>query len=176
MGAVAVAAAVAGGVAAGTQSPALMAVGPTKLDTEFTAVFTIGDRTIRQFRYADAGELNYTFTVRNSGRFPVTVAGLAEKQQPSRLLRFVRIGDADGTSEVRIGAGDEAEVWLTVGMDGCETLSARAGSYLDTVRVRVESFGMFDDEVTLELPEELRTGSPREAFCPDATSTSRPRA
>jgi hypothetical protein len=28
--------------------------------------------------------------------------------------------------------------------------------------------------VTLRLPEELHTGSPREAFCPESTATSRP--
>jgi len=27
---------------------------------------------------------------------------------------------------------------------------------------------------TLRLPEELHTGSPREAFCPESTATSRP--
>ena len=30
------------------------------------------------------------------------------------------------------------------------------------------------DDVSVTLPEELHTGSPREAFCPNSTATSRP--
>ena len=33
---------------------------------------------------------------------------------------------------------------------------------------------VFEDAVTLVLPEEIHTGSPREAFCPQSTATSRP--
>jgi hypothetical protein len=40
--------------------------------------------------------------------------------------------------------------------------------------VRTEQAGVFDDDVTITLPEELHTGSPREAFCPESTATSRP--
>ncbi len=167
---------VAGGVAVGAQAPDLSAHGPTELDTEDTGVFTIGDRTIRQFRYEDDGEVEYTFTVSNHDRYPVTLTGLAADQESSRLLSYRDLHAADGSSAVRVGAGGTAEVTLTIGMDGCETLSARAGSYATEVNVRAESLGIFDDEVILRLPEELRTGSPREASCPDATATSRPRA
>ena len=60
-------------------------------------------------------------------------------------------------------------------MDGCETLSSR----VRLVR-RARSWsaptqaGMFEDTVTVTLPEEIHTGSPREAFCPESTATSRP--
>ena len=167
---------VTGGVAVAAQSPDLAADGPTGMDTEYTGVFTIGERTIRQFRYEDDDQVDYTFMVSNPGRFPLTLVGLAEDQQPSRLLTPRALHGADGSSEIRIDAGGSEQVTLTIGMDGCETLSARAGSYLTTLEVRAESLGVFDDVVTITLPEELRTGSPREAFCPDATSTSRPRA
>lgn len=167
---------VAGGVALAAQSPELSADGPTELDTAYTGVFTIGERTIRQFRYEDDDEVDYTFTVTNPGRMPVTLVGLAEEQEPSRLLSPRGLQGADGSTEIRIGAGGREEVTVTIGMDGCESLSARAGSYLTTLRVRAESLGLFDDDVTITLPEELRTGSPREKYCPDATSTSRPRA
>ena len=33
---------------------------------------------------------------------------------------------------------------------------------------------MFEDTSSSTLPEEIHTGSPREAFCPDSTATSRP--
>ena len=59
-------------------------------------------------------------------------------------------------------------------MSGCESLSARAGSYVTTLAVRTETAGVFEDVVELDLPEELHTGSPREAFCPNSTATSRP--
>ena len=167
---------VTGGVAVAAQSPELAAAGPTEMDTAYTGVFTVGERTIRQFRYEDAAEVDYTFTVENPGRFPLTLVGLAEEQEPSRLLSPQALRGADGASEVRIGAGGREEVTVTIGMDGCESLSARAGSYLTTLAVRAESLGVFDDVVTITLPEELRTGSPREKYCPDATSTSRPRA
>ena len=59
-------------------------------------------------------------------------------------------------------------------MGGCETLSSRSGSFVPDVLLRTEQAGVFDDEVRLALPEELHTGSPREAFCPNSTATSRP--
>lgn len=63
---------------------------------------------------------------------------------------------------------------LALRMGGCETLSARAGSFVTQVVLRTEQAGIFDDRVTVRLPEELHTGSPREAFCPESTATSRP--
>ena len=66
----------AGGYAAAHSVPDLEAAGPTSVTgTEATAVFQVGDRTIRQVRYDDAGTLRYTFRVANRGRMPVTVLG-----------------------------------------------------------------------------------------------------
>ena len=76
--------------------------------------------------------------------------------------------------DIRLGAGETAPLTLDLGMSGCETLSARAGSFVTQVVVRTEQAGVFDDDVTIRLPEELHTGSPREAFCPESTATSRP--
>jgi hypothetical protein len=59
-------------------------------------------------------------------------------------------------------------------MSGCETLSSRAGAFVTAVRVRTQQAGLFEDTVELTLPEEIHTGSPREASCPDSTATSRP--
>jgi hypothetical protein len=59
-------------------------------------------------------------------------------------------------------------------MGGCETLSARAGSFVTEVALATERMGVVSDDVTVALPEEVHTGSPREAFCPNATATSRP--
>lgn len=167
---------VAGGVTLGAQTPELNAEGPTAMNTEFTGVFTVGERTVRQFRYEDDDEVEYTFRLTNSGRYPVTVTGLSEEQERSKLLSYRELRGADGSAQISLGAGATEEVVLRVGMDECETLSARAGSFATVVNVTTESLGLFDDEVSITLPEELRTGSPREAFCPGATTTSRPRA
>ncbi len=73
-----------------------------------------------------------------------------------------------------IAAGESEDFTLSLQMAGCETLSSRAGSFVTRVAVRTETAGMFDDTVELDLPEEVHTGSPREAFCPSSTATSRP--
>ena len=54
-------------------------------------------------------------------------------------------------------------------MGGCESLSARAGAFVTEVVVRTDR-----GDTSVPLPEELHTGSPREAFCPNSTATSRP--
>ena len=59
-------------------------------------------------------------------------------------------------------------------MVSCETLSARAGSFATHVNLSTSRAGILEDQVVVELPEEVHTGSPREAFCPRATADSRP--
>jgi hypothetical protein len=164
----------AGGMAVARSTPELRTSGPTSVTgTEATGVFQIADRTIRQVRYADQGTLRYTFEVTNDSRLPLTILGIAPQADP-RLFTFERMVGPGGAGEVRIGAGESAAVTLSLGMSGCETLSARAGSFVTQVVVRTEQAGVFDDDVTIRLPEELHTGSPREAFCPESTATSRP--
>ena len=165
----------AGGVAVARSTPTLRTSGPTSVTgTEATGVFQVADRTIRQVRYADQGTLRYTFEVTNDSRLPLTILGIAPDQADPRLFTLERLVGPGGAGEFRIGAGESARVTLSLGMSGCETLSARAGSFVTQVVVRTEQAGVFDDDVTLRLPEELHTGSPREAFCPESTATSRP--
>jgi len=166
---------VAGGVAVAREAPSLTTGGPTSVTgTEATAVFRIGDHTVRQVRYDDGGTLRYTFRVTNDGRLPVTIRGLAGGQPDSRLFTYAGLTGPDGSSGVRLGAGQTADVTLALRMGGCESLSARAGAFVSEVVVRTERAGVFDDDVRLALPEEVHTGSPREAFCPRSTATSRP--
>lgn len=158
-----------GGVAVARSTPSLRTGGPTSVTgTEATAVFTIGDRTVRQVRYDDHGILRYTFEITNDGSIPVRVVGLADRQNSPRLFHY--IGLTTGT----IDGGDTERFSLSMRMSGCETLSARAGSFVTAIRVRTERAGVFHDDVLLTLPEQLHTGSPREAFCPNSTATSRP--
>ncbi|WP_091026348.1 hypothetical protein [Nocardioides szechwanensis] len=157
------------GVAIARSTPSLEAVGPTSVSgTEATAVFEVGDRTVRQIRYDDGGTLRYTFRLENDGPLPVTVLGLDEEQADPRLFTFV------GLTEQTIGAGESADLTLAMSMGGCETLSSRSGSFVSTIAVRTQQAGLFEDVVVLALPEEVHTGSPREAFCPNSTATSRP--
>jgi hypothetical protein len=166
----------AGGYAAARSVPALEATGPTAVTgTEATAVFQVGDRTIRQVRYDDAGTLRYTFRVANRGRVPVTVLGLAPGQSDPRLFSLEGLTGPEGQDVVEIGGGDSAELTLALEMGGCETLSSRSGSFVTEVRLLTSQAGLFEDDVRLVLPEQLHTGSPREAFCPNSTATSRPR-
>jgi hypothetical protein len=164
-----------GGVAVARGTPSLTAGGPTAVaGTDATAVFAIADRTVRQVRYADGGTLRYTFRVTNDGRLPLTIRGLADTQANTRLFTYTGLTDEDGSPVVRLGGGETARLTLALLMGGCESLSARAGAFVTEVRVRTERAGVFADDVTITLPEEVHTGSPREAFCPSSTATSRP--
>lgn len=156
---------VAGGGAAGAGSDAvLIANGPTSVSgTEASAVFTVADRTVRQVRYADGGTLRYTFSLANDGSQPLEVVGLADRQPPSRLFR------PTGLTPARIDPGESGRVTLSLAMSGCESLSARAGAFVTEVVLATDR-----GDTTVTLPEELHTGSPREAFCPNSTATSRP--
>lgn len=156
---------VAGGGAAVARSDAeLTATGPTSVSgTQASAVFVIADRTVRQVRYDDRGTLRYSFRLANDGARPVSVTGLAADQPPSRLFQPAAL------TPVRVGPGEVAAVVLDLAMSGCESLSARAGAFVTEV-VLATDLG----DVTVTLPEELHTGSPREAFCPNSTATSRP--
>jgi hypothetical protein len=158
-----------GGVAIARSSPSLSTEGPTSVaGTEGSAVFAVAERTIRQVRYADGATLRYTFRIHNEGGLPVSVLGLADDQADPRLFTFTDL------SSRTIGGGESEEVTLSLRMSGCETLSSRAGAFVTAVRVRTQQAGLFEDTVELTLPEEIHTGSPREASCPDSTATSRP--
>lgn len=166
---------VGGGMATAGSAPDLRASGPTSVTgTDATAVFRVADRTLRQVRYDDGGTLRYTFRLTNHGRLPVTVHGLAHGQADPRLFHLAALTSDDGDRDIRIGAGEDATVTLALQMGGCETLSSRSGSFVDEVVLRTEQAGVFGDDVPIRLPEELHTGSPREAFCPSSTATSRP--
>lgn len=163
----------AAGIAVARSTPDLVATTPTSVTgTSGTAVFTVGDRTVRQVRYDDGGTLRYTFRLTNRSPLPVTVVGLADEQPPSRLFGYTALSGPDGP-EVRLPPGDSVSVTLDIAMAGCETLSARAGSFATEVVLRTSRAGVLADEVTVRLPEEVHTGSPREALCPGATSGSR---
>lgn len=163
------------GVAVAKAPAELTASGPTTVaGTTATAVFAVGDRTIRQVRYHDKGTLYYSFSLRNDGALPLTVDGLAPLERAPKLFRYLGLYDEAGSTRFEISPGASVEVELRMRMESCEKLSARAGSFATEVNLRTTRAGFVDEAVHVTLPEELHTGSPREAFCPESTSSSRP--
>jgi hypothetical protein len=168
---------VAGGAGvAGAKAPAnLRTSGPTHVEgTPATAVFEVADREVRQVRYRDEAELVYSFTLHNAGSIPVTVTGLAPLAHPPRLFRYLAIEDADGSTRFTVPRHGTTRVRFRMRMESCESLSARAGSFATEAALRTTRAGFVDEVVTVRFPEEVHTGSPREAFCPKSTSSSRP--
>jgi hypothetical protein len=165
----------AGYAAVRTSTPELGAQGPTTVGgTAASAVFTIDEREIRQVRYRDGGTLDYGFELTNEGRLPVTVTGIDPDQRNSRLFGFVALEVRGGERRFTVPAHGSREVHLLLRMGGCESLSARAGSFASSVLLRTERMGLATGSVRVDLPEEIHTGSPREAFCPNSTAKSRP--
>lgn len=158
-----------------TGSPRLSAAGPTSVaGTGGTSVFQVGDRVVRAVQYEDRQTLVYTFTLVNHGSFPVTVTGIETPTPDPSLFDYQRLVDADGETEFTLGGGERREVSLELLMTACETLSARAGSFATEVVLRTTgALGMGADRVAVDLPEEIRAGSPREARCANATASSR---
>jgi hypothetical protein len=161
------------GVSVATAEPELVAAGEGSVSgTDASAVFGVADRSIRQVRYVDGEILSYTFTVENDGWRSVTVTGLRRPDPEPRLFSYRRVVDEDGASTFSVPARGSAEITVEMLMRGCETLSARAGSFATEVELMTEGGG----SVVVDFPEEVRAGSPREAGCANATATSRPRA
>lgn len=164
-----------GYAAARTTPPGLRAHGPTGVSgTDASAVFTIAGREIRQVRYRDQATLAYRFRLSNADRLPLTVTGIDPEQRNSRLFGFVALEGPGGDRRFTVPAHGSREVHLLLRMGGCESLSARAGSFASSVLVRTERMGISSRSVRVALPEEIHTGSPREAFCPNSTAKSRP--
>ena len=158
-----------------TTAPALRAEGPTVVTgTAASATFSIASRKIRQVRYQDRATLDYEFRLTNAEALPITITGIDPRQRNSRLFGYVGLEGADGEGPISVPAHGSREVHLLLRMGGCESLSARAGSFASSVLVRTERMGISTGSVRVELPEEIHTGSPREAFCPNSTAESRP--
>ncbi len=125
------------GVAVAGAPPRLAATGPTDVDgVSATAVFEVADRTIRQVRYRDGHDLVYSFQLRNDGRLPVAVEGLAPLERAPRLFRYLRLEGPGSATEFDVPSGAVVPVRLVMRMESCETLSARAGSFATEMAVR----------------------------------------
>ena len=118
--------------------------------------------------------MTYSFSLHNDSWYGVKVTGVRPPEQEQTLLRLRGLTDGDGHSTFSVGAGEAKPVVLRVLMTDCEHLSARASSLISTITVRVSGVGGIAHDVDVALPEELRTGSAREMFCPNATAKSRP--
>ncbi len=165
----------AGYAAVRVSTPGLAAEGPTAVTgTDASAVFDVAGRKIRQVRYRDRASLDYTFRLTNADSLPVTVSGIDPLQRNARLFGFVSLEDGKGHRTFTVPGHGSRQVHLLLRMGGCESLSARAGSFASSVLLRTERVGIASGSVLVDLPEEIHTGSPREAFCPNSTAESRP--
>jgi hypothetical protein len=172
---VALLAVASGAAAVARMDPSLSAEGPGSVTgTEASATFQLGGETYHQVRYADRKLLTYSFTLHNDGRFAATVTGLEPVDHEATLLRLRSLTNPQGEERFEIGAGDEEVVVLNIWMTDCERLSARAASQIDEIDVRTEGLGGLEHVVTVKLPEQVRTGSAREMFCPRANASTRP--
>jgi hypothetical protein len=154
-------------------APVLRADGPVSVTgTEASGAFTMGSTTVRQVRYDDRGTLHYSFRLTNEGPGVARVVDVHAVGPEATLLRVRSLRAADG-AQARIEAGSTREVVLDVLMTDCERLSARAASLVTAVDVEITTWGR-THVVRVALPEQLRTGSAREMFCPRATADSRP--
>lgn len=163
------------GIAVAKAPAGLTAHGPTGVSgTEATAVFEVADRTIRQVRYHDKETLVYEFLLQNDGPLAVRIEGMAPLERAPRLFRYLSLTDNAGNQVFSVSSGDSVPVRLSMRMEACESLSARAGSFATEVNLSTSRVGLPDEIVSVRLPEEIHTGSPREAFCPESTAQSRP--
>lgn len=155
--------------------PSLSTSGPGSVTgTEASAIFELSGKTYHQVRYGDRKTLTYSFTLHNDGQFDTTVTGLEPVEHEATLLRLRSLTDTSGKGRFKVGAGDEVDVVLSILMTDCERLSARAASQIGEIGLRTEGLGGVEHVVTVRLPEELRTGSAREMFCPRANASTRP--
>jgi hypothetical protein len=174
-GVVALVAVAGAATAVARMDPSLSTSGPGRVTgTEASALFELGGQTYHQVRYGDRKTLTYSFTLHNDGRFDTTVVGLEPVEHEATLLRLRGLTDSSGNDRFEIGAGDEVDVVLSMLMTDCERLSARAASQIGEIDVRTEGLGGVEHVVTVQLPEQLRTGSAREMFCPRANASTRP--
>lgn len=164
-----------GGAAYSANTPRLTGLGPATMEgTSASSTFEIGDTTVRQVRYVDRGTLRYTFVLANRAMVPMTVTGLAPLDDPPTLFTYLRITDASGHAQFTIAPLSRRKVTLSLRMTACERLSARAGSFAKEVRVHTTAVGGIEATPVATLPEEIHTGSAREASCPRSGTSSRP--
>lgn len=148
--------------------------GPTGVTgTPATAVYPIADSPVREVRYVDRDVLTYTFTLRNPSPVPVTVTGLGTPEREATMLRLRALTAESGDDTFTVAPGGGEVVRLSLFMTGCESVSSRAGSMVGEVPVTVRGAGVLPRDIVVDLPERIRTQSPREARCPRSDSSTR---
>jgi hypothetical protein len=110
---------------------------------------------------------------------PVLAAGLspagAHEERPAQFPDRRPVDDRDGRAAARPRAaptsvaGTEATSVFSIGEHTVRQIRYDDGG---TLRYTFEVTN--EGRLPLTLPEEVHTGSPREAFCPRSTATSRP--
>ncbi|MDE3024824.1 MAG: hypothetical protein KGI93_04570 [Acidobacteriota bacterium] len=117
------------------------------------------------FPFARRHEFDTAFTLKNTGRFAVTVTGLAAPGEspppwlgPTDLLATTSStasadpGELVAFSNVRIDPGDTAIVVVRFGLRCAGTTSASPDVFTDGVRLRYRYLSMFTRTQTVRLP------------------------
>ncbi|MGH3344554.1 MAG: hypothetical protein ACRDPK_17125 [Carbonactinosporaceae bacterium] len=157
----------------------LAAAGPTWVrGTQTSGTVQIGGQPVRAVRYLDRARFTYSFVLRNPGPFGVTVAGFdappdALPAGSHPLVRPRALTNAAGERAFTLPGGGVERVRLTALMTGCEHVAQRGGSLLQALQVRIRVLAIVPRTRTVELPEALRIGSPRERGCPRSTPQGR---
>ena len=134
-------------------------------------------RTTYLVQYQDGRTASYGFSIRNDGRWGITVVGFGGSEQTGGLLdHFVyRMSDTGFTVDegafkpFALGPGKERSIIVMATFANCESYIALAGVIYDHVTVRYKTLGI---ERTTEVPFGIKVEvvSPANANCP------RPRA
>ncbi|MGP3982398.1 hypothetical protein [Streptomyces sp. KR80] len=148
--------------------------GPTSVaGTPASAIYPIAGGPVREIRYVDRDLLTYTFTMHNASALPVTIAGVGRPEHEATMLQIRRLTDESGDSTFTVAPGHDEVVRLSLLMTGCERVSSRAASMVGEVPVKVRTAGVLPHTAVVDLPERIRTQSPRDKRCPRSNSATR---
>lgn len=147
-----------------------------------TELETFGASGSVVFRYEHGAETFYAVTLRNDGRFGVTVTRLSLPRElpllePVEVRYFPRghgatsdpVADSSPFAPFALGPSEERTLVVRARFDNCEYYTERALEVLETIGVGFRAFGIAN-EARVALPRQLIVRSPTIRNCPDRTA------
>lgn len=117
--------------------------------------------------YEDGAYGTIRIPLRNDSSFPVTIGDVRLTDEPRSLAEVVATSTEGGAVlPLRLGAGEEAFVQLTVRFDNCDYYHERALERLESALVDVTVLGA-DGRVEVALDRPILVRSPMIVDCPD---------
>jgi hypothetical protein len=123
----------------------------TNLASDVEPTYGSGGKTVYIPRYRRGGSFGATLTLRNTGRFAVTVLGTVPGPAGALTLEPGQLGIGPGAfaGDLRLGPHDSAEVSVAWRLD-CTHATAEATT--DRIRLRYRYLSMFTRTATVVLP------------------------